>query len=62
MQKARGELEQGTINTTMKKWRTRLKECVAASGGYFEHKFKTAKCRLIFRQHLIQIAQQSDAF
>ena len=34
------ELEQSIINAAVKKWRIRLKACVAAGGGYFEHQFK----------------------
>jgi len=32
------ELDQRIIDKAMKQWRTRLKACVEAEGGHFEHK------------------------
>ena len=40
IKQAWSELEQSIINAAVKKWRIRLKACVAAGGGYFEHQFK----------------------
>ena len=32
------ELDQCIIDTAIKQWRTRLRACVKAEGGHFEHK------------------------
>jgi len=32
------ELDQRVIDTTVRQWRTRLRACVKAKGGHFEHK------------------------
>jgi hypothetical protein len=32
------ELDQRVIDASVKQWRTRLRACVAANGGHFEHK------------------------
>ena len=32
------ELDQSIINTAVRQWRTRLRECVKAKGDHFEHK------------------------
>ena len=40
IRQAWSELEQSIINAAVKKWQIRLKACVAAGGGYFEHQFK----------------------
>jgi len=31
------ELDQGIIDASIKQWRMRLRACVAANGGQFEH-------------------------
>ena len=35
---ARNELDQRIIDTAVSQWRTRLRACVKALGGHFEHK------------------------
>ena len=32
------ELDQRVIDTAVRQWRTRLRACVKAKGGHFEHK------------------------
>ena len=32
------EFDQGIIDASVKQWRARLRACVAANGGQFEHK------------------------
>ena len=32
------ELDQRVIDTAVRQWRTRLRDCVKAKGGHFEHK------------------------
>ena len=34
----RDEFDQGIIDASVKQWRARLRACVAANGGQFEHK------------------------
>jgi len=34
------ELDQSVIDTAVRQWRTRLRACVKAKGGHFEHKLR----------------------
>jgi len=34
-----GKFDQHIIEKAIKQWRTRLRACVEAKGGHFEHKF-----------------------
>ena len=34
------EIDQGIIDVSIKQWRKRLRACVAANGGQFEHKLR----------------------